>query len=336
MKKSLLSFILGICFIPVFAQFSYNGVSVTHNGTLAISDAVYDRPNEGTPPTTLANKGKNVFYNVVPVVINATGLVDISTNSIVDNFLVMYSPAGFVSTTPLLHALVSNDDLVGTNAGFTYNFTVTGTYYLVISAFGSNEVGAYSITLSPTAILPIKLKSFTAIKNSVNNVLINWSSENENNLNNYQVQRSNDGKKFTDLANSVLAAKNTSISSNYSIIDNSPLSGYNYYRLKITEKSGTVTYSNVVFAKNSKTGASVIKVFPNPTADYLQIEAKSSLDTRSTISIINANGATLKSGQYNFSNQAVVTLNIKQLPAGKYFLKTVIDKVETTTLFIKN
>jgi hypothetical protein len=336
MKKSLLSLLLGICFIPAFSQFTYNGVSVTHNGTLTISDPTYDRPNEGVPPTTLANKGKNVYYNLIPVVINATGLVDISTSSVVDNFLVMYSPAGFVSTTPLLHALVSNDDLVNTNAGFTYNFTSTGTYYLVISAFASGEVGAYSITLSPTVILPIKLKSFTAIKSNTNNVLINWSSENENNLNNYKVQRSADGKSFTDLANAPVAAKNLAISASYSITDNSPLSGYNYYRLKITEKSGSVTYSSVVFAKTNKTGASSIRVFPNPTADYLQIEAKSSLDTKSTISIINANGATLKSGQYNFSNLAVVTLNIKQLPAGKYFLKTVIDKVETTTLFIKN
>lgn len=336
MKKSLLTLLLGICLIPVFAQITYNGVSVTYNGSLAVTDPTYDRPNDGTPPTSLANKGKNVYYNLITLTINSTGLTSISTNSALDNFLVLYSSGGFVEATPLLNAIVSNDDLAGSNAGFSYDFTSTGTYYLVFSSFSSGITGPYSVTVSPMGVLPIKLKSFSALKTSANSIAINWASENESNLNTYQLQRSMDGKNFIDLTNAFFSSNTSTLNGIYTFTDNAPLSGNNYYRLKVTEKSGSFTYSSVVFAKNSNSNATSIKIFPNPSAGYIQIESNSSVDSRSFVSIMNANGVILKSGLYNFSNHAIVTLNVKQFPAGKYFLKTIIDKKETTTLFIKN
>ena len=328
MKKSLLTVLLGICLIPVFSQTVYNG-------TLANTDPTFNRPNEGSPPTTLSGVGTDVYYDLIPIVISSAGLMDISTNSTWDNFLILYSTGGFSPASPLTNALVANDDLVSSSAGFTYNFTSPGTYYLVICSFKNGVTGTHSVTVTPTFVLPIKLKSFTAVKSAGNLISLNWSVESENNLNAYQVQRSVDGIVFTDIVNARLIAKNSATLTGYNHIDNTPASGLNYYRLKITEKTGEVSYSTVVRVKNSKFGTSSIKLYPNPSADYLQIETDAGQNSNGYITIINAGGSIVQSGLYKFNSNVVTTIDIKHLPNGKYFLKTIIDKVETATLFIK-
>jgi hypothetical protein len=328
MKKSLLTLLLGIYLIPTFSQTVYNGA-------LSNTDPTFNRPNEGVPPTTLSLVGTDVYYDLVPILISSTGLMDISTSSSWDNFLILYGTGGFTPATPLVNALVANDDLVSSSAGFTYNFTATGIYYLVICSFKNGVTGTHSITLTPTTILPIKLNSFTGIKSAGNTISLNWSSENENNLNTYQIQRSVDGNSFSDISNGSVPAKNSTTRTGYSYTDNAPVSGLNYYRLKITEKTGQVSYSSVVLVKNSKFGISKVKLYPNPSADFIQIEMDGIQNSNGFISILNLGGSIIQSGQYKFNPNVATTVNIKQLPTGKYFLKTVIDKIETTTLFIK-
>jgi Secretion system C-terminal sorting domain len=329
MKKSLLTILLGICLIPVFSQTVYNG-------TLATTDPTFNRPNEGIPPTSLSGVGTGVYYDLIPILISTTGLMDISTNSTWDNFLILYGTGGFSPASPLSNALVANDDLVSSSAGFTYNFTSTGIYYLVICSYKNGVTGTHSVTLTPTIILPIKLKSFTGIKSAGNTVSLNWLSESENNLNTYQVQRSVDGNVFADMVNGRVIAKNSATLTGYNHTDNAPVAGLNYYRLKITEKTGQISYSSVVLVKNSKLGTRSVKLYPNPSADYLQIETDAVQNSNGYVSIINAGGSVMQTGQYKFNSNAVTTIDIKQLPTGKYFLKTVINKVETSTLFIKN
>ena len=232
--------------------------------------------------------------------------------------------------------MVANDDFGTQNFGFTYNFTSAGTYYLVICSFKNNVTGAYSITQSAPIVLPLKLTSFTAAKAVGNSNLVKWSSEDESNLNTYQVQRSIGDNSFTDLKNGRIVAKNNTTNTSYSFIDNNPASGYNYYRLKITETTGRISYSPVALVKNNKQGTTHLKVFPNPSSDYLQIEVKSMQNNKAFVSVINSGGAIMHSGQYGFNNQGVLSLETRKLPAGKYFLKTTINKEETITIFIKN
>ena len=137
MKKILLTILLGTTLVPLFSQ------TAAYSGTLAVTDPTFNRPEEGIPPTELSTLGTNVYYDLIPIVITSTGLIKFETNSTYDNFMVLYDVAGFVPATPLLNALVANDDLAGsgTNAGFTYNFTMTGTYYLVFSGLKKQQRG---------------------------------------------------------------------------------------------------------------------------------------------------------------------------------------------------
>lgn len=328
MKKSLLALLFGIFFTHAFAQ-------TTYTGNLVNTDPTFTRPEEGIPPSVLSTF-TNIYYHVVPLDVTATGLITFVTNSSWDNFMILYDKAGFNPLSPLTNALVANDDYSGPNAGFTYDFTSTGRYFLVMCSFKNNITGAYSITASTTVVLPLKLISFTAAKATVNSNLIKWKSTEETNLLSYQVQRSNDNTDFHDLVNGNTVASNTVSGNSYSFVDNNPGTGYQYYRLKIAEKSGRVSFSPVVVVKISRPGITNLKLFPNPATDYLQLEMKTMQHNKISVVIINAAGNLMQSGQYRFNSQALLSIDIKKLRAGKYFLKTIIDKEEAMIMFIKN
>jgi len=202
MRKFIPAFLLWISFTPVFAQTTYNGI-------LTDTDASFNRPKEGLPPLTLSDLN-NIYYQVLPFDVNSTGPVSFTLSSSWNNFLILYDVGGFSSADPLNNALLANDDLNSTDAGFDYDFSTTGRYYLVICSNKNKETGPYSLSASNGLILPLKLLSFTAIKASGKGNLIKWKSTEEANLLSYQVQRSNNNTTFTDIPNGKIVATNTS------------------------------------------------------------------------------------------------------------------------------
>jgi hypothetical protein len=87
-------------------------------------------------------------------------------------------------------------------------------------------------------VLPVQLISFTASqKGKV--VDLNWVVQNED-LENYVVERSTDALNF-----SLITTVKATVKINYQVTDSMPVSGNNYYRLKITDKKGAFKYSPV-------------------------------------------------------------------------------------------
>ena len=114
-----------------------------------------------------------------------------------------------------------------------------------------------------TVILPIELESFSATP--VNNrVMISWITASEVNNDYFTLERSADLESFEVLAE--VDGKGTgATSSPYEIIDESPLKGVNYYRLKQTDLDGSFSYSEVISCLLSGNESSCqINVSPNP------------------------------------------------------------------------
>jgi hypothetical protein len=328
MKKFLLVFSISL--------FSLQGFSQTINGTIDLTDPTYNRPDPGVPPTTSSTAGTAVHYDVISFIIASPGIISFTSSSGFDNFGVLYSAAGFNPASPLTNALVANDDQSGSNFGFTYNFTTPGTYYIVISPYTkSNVTGPYSVAITPATVVPVNLVSFTAEKTNGSNNVVKWSNENEVNVDKYQLQLSTDGKVFYDLANAIVTARNTSSNASYSYTIADPAEGVNFYRLRILEKSGKVTLSPVAAVNNKRVATALIKVFPNPATDYLFIQTKSNQSGKANISVINAAGAIVYTRSYVLSNQSILTVDVRTLSTGKYFIKTIINKEEKMVQFVK-
>ncbi len=116
--------------------------------------------------------------------------------------------------------------------------------------------------------LPVDLLSFTGkIENQ--NVVLNWQVTNEVGLSSYDVQRSADGLSFSTIE--AIVPKGSGALKSYSTIDQEPLSSKSYYRLKLVDNDGSVTYSTSI----SMNINGEIRVYPNPTEDgtvFLELE----------------------------------------------------------------
>jgi hypothetical protein len=93
-----------------------------------------------------------------------------------------------------------------------------------------------------TGTLPIELVSFDAGKNEEQRVTLTWVTASEINNNFFTIERSKNGFDFVPILN-IPGAGNSTSTLHYSIEDENPLEGDNYYRLKQTDYDGAFTYS---------------------------------------------------------------------------------------------
>jgi hypothetical protein len=123
--------------------------------------------------------------------------------------------------------------------------TVTKTN-TTVSTYSANPTASGVISGSCAArniILPIELIYFTAKENSTI-VELKWATSSEINNNFFTIERSRNAVDFEDLTY-ITAAKNSNSTICYQTIDQNPLQGMSYYRLKQTDLNGNYSYSEV-------------------------------------------------------------------------------------------
>ena len=93
--------------------------------------------------------------------------------------------------------------------------------------------------------LPLTLLSFsTAVEGGT--VVLRWDTENENDLAGFRLERSSDGRHFQALGRLPASADAApGEQRTYRFTDNEPLAGTSYYRLRIADLDGSITYSDV-------------------------------------------------------------------------------------------
>ena len=116
-----------------------------------------------------------------------------------------------------------------------------GAYTVTVS--GVTEFGAW--TLAPvTSLLPIELIAFTATAQD-DHVDLFWSTATEKNNERFVIMRSADGERF-DQVLEVRAVGNSVVRQDYAAVDQAPLRGLSYYRLRQMDEDGIFTDSDIV------------------------------------------------------------------------------------------
>ncbi len=115
---------------------------------------------------------------------------------------------------------------------------------------------------SPGGPLPVQLLFFVA-KQLGEKVELTWATASELNFDYFSIERSSDGMDFGELEEQVKGHGTTIERKDYKLVDNSPLIGRNYYRLKSVDLYGYTEYFNVVLVNFS--GEKTFSVFPNPS-----------------------------------------------------------------------
>lgn len=184
--------------------------------------------------------------------------------------------------------------------------------------FGNNIYYVDDIFFSSsTNILPVKLTSFTATAKA-NTIGLNWETASEINNRGFGVEKSSDGRTWTEMT-FVNAAASNSNGAKYAAVDMSPIQGMNFYRLRQVDLDGKFTFSAVRQVNFNGKDQQEITVYPNPSRGFVNVLASKS-NTPVQYSITNMSGKSVQSGVLR-ADGTVNTLNIQTLPAGIYMIQ---------------
>lgn len=163
-------------------------------------------------------------------------------------------------------------------------------------------------------ILPIKLEYFD-VQLYNNKVELEWSTSAEINNDFFSIERSSNGIDF-ELIETIKGAGNSSSDLTYLAIDENPISGINYYRLKQTDFDGKFEYFEIKSVELEST-SNDISIYPNPNNGNFTI----SVDYADSFNfkIVDYTGKTIQEGQINSFE---TNIELSDISAGVYFLMT--------------
>lgn len=177
----------------------------------------------------------------------------------------------------------------------TPSLTSNTVYYAASSGCASDlrQPSSVTMNLSSSCLLPVTYTSFAAHSDGKISRL-NWKVENEQNITQYTIERSADGRNFKQ-AGSV----NASGIAKYEWVDEQPLGGVNYYRILATEADGKIRYSNIATAVTVTNGG--ISVFPNPvTNKTLKLNLENLPAGKYTVNIFDRTGRKILSTSLDY------------------------------------
>jgi hypothetical protein len=197
----------------------------------------------------------------------------------------------------------------GTASG---NVTTTGT----ITSNALSTFGPLTIAYKAFPV-PLKLISFTAVRASGASFL-KWVTENEQNVDRFDVQRSYDGNTFTTIGQ--VAARNGGSREVYDFEDHSALNGIAYYRIKSVDIDGRLSYSKIAAVSESDL-RSISFVVLNPARNVITILNKTGEAGSFNYFLYNAGGQLLLKGNTNMGINGGAALPLPaNISAGIYML----------------
>ena len=176
------------------------------------------------------------------------------------------------------------------------------------------SIDNFQFTASET--LPLKLRSFNAGLKPNRTVGITWTTVFEEDVRSFVVERSADGVHFEEIFQMLPMNEGFSIET-YNVVDRQPLTGLNFYRLKMIDKDGSLSYSQVVLVRISAAAAPLM--FPNPARSTVHITAGT--DPIKAIAIYDMSGRIMKWIKVGGVNSLDVPLHT--LANGLYFVKII-------------
>ena len=141
-----------------------------------------------------------------------------------------------------------------------------------------------------------------------------WSHNKGNFVESYIVERSADGDNFEDI--SANASKGTTVSEVYQDYDAAPLKGDNYYRIRMKNRDGSVTYSNSQLVHFLDLVD--FSLFPNPANRFVKVNLEEVMGQEVDIVIYNNLGQQLKAIHLDKVYSKYHEMDLQDLKEGYY------------------
>lgn len=178
-------------------------------------------------------------------------------------------------------------------------------------------------------VLAVDFISFTGSLQQSGDIQLNWEAVTDNEHSYFEVERSENGSNFYRIGR---VNKDQAMQ----FLDQQPLSGNNYYRIKAVAVNGEVKFSRVILIQNLQ--ARLMSLYPNPANNLLQVQLRTSASQAVKIQVVDLSGREVltKNAVIN-GGSSLVNLDITTLPSQVYMLK-VLDagnKLMSADKFIK-
>ena len=175
-------------------------------------------------------------------------------------------------------------------------------------------------TWGDAVTLPVSFDKFSAEAQN-NRTKLTWSTFSEHNNSGFEVERSWDGVDFAPLT-TVSGKGSTSEQSFYTIYDNNPANGVNYYRLTQIDLNGKKTVLSVASATFELEDAVSVSVYPNPVSSEINLLLKNYKGGfNAVLSTLDGREIHQQKMEAN-AGQSVYVLSLSSKPApGAYVLK---------------
>lgn len=232
----------------------------------------------------------------------------------------------------MFHILVDDLDLP-----ITADFVMDGDSETYVEGFDIGATGAFPGAGTPglpstddindlIAILPVDLSSFTGTQ-AGKSVTLDWTTEREDGNDYFSIERSADGVAF-DALGEVAGVGTSREAQAYSFIDDSPLEGLNYYRLRQNDFSGAFSYSDVVVVSFEGGNQTFLEVSPNPATDFLRVKISGDWADVARVVLMDMNGKVISDQQK--ATTSPISMELNHLPAGIYQLQVTDGKSKQT------
>ena len=184
--------------------------------------------------------------------------------------------------------------------------------------FIHGEVEDYTLNITPSAANRAKPVLAFEAYSSIGQSVLEWFSNTTDLENNFEIERSTDNQYFHKIEE-VVVIYNTGFESYYKIIDEYPVFGNNYYRIKQIFKDGKTTYTDVeklVYGQENTR----LHFYPNPAKEFLYVDLRGFLGQDGIIQIINIIGQVMKEQKLENIQSSIHELDLNRLENGMHTL----------------
>ncbi|MBP6024229.1 hypothetical protein [Ferruginibacter sp.] len=264
----------------------------------------------GAPDINLNTVAYNGSWFIDPD-INLTGGIYTGTfTGNGDNVVINYLQTVLVKrpTTPPMQPWV----LDGTHV------TTTGSNALhILQRTGMSGFSEFAIAGELNVALSVKLNYLNGFKQNGSHNLV-WKVTCTNNPNvTMSLERSADNRTFTGIT--TITADALRCEQPFNFTDNSPLKGTNYYRLKMIDANGKISYSAAIALLNAASGFDIVGLLPTLVNNNAVLNVTAAQKTKMDVLVTDITGKQVQKIGYNLiagSNQ--FSMNLSGLAAGTY------------------
>lgn len=201
--------------------------------------------------------------------------------------------------------------------GGTSGNTTTGT---IASSGAVTNFSPFTLSSSTNENpLPVNLISFSATEQD-RNVLLEWTTASEINNEYFSVEASADAVNFIEVGR-VNGAGNSNTIQNYRFLDQEPLPGVSYYRIRQVDFDGEFMISGIEAVNMPQTSVTEIVLCPNPVVNVMDVRLDPFLFHTPQLEIRDLSGKLVKTYEpVEVNVQQPCRIDLNELPQGIYFL----------------